>query len=123
MATSPDAAGSSPASNGALRRRLDAGVARSPEVAYIAPFMSFLRRMAVGNWIFPCRAGLTYSYALRTFGALAVALAFWRYWPPLGRLHLPSAVVFGLLTAVSWVGVDKWFAGQGRSTPTQTLGP
>jgi len=99
-------------SPGPLRRRLDAWVARSPDVAYLAPFMSFLLLMALGNWLFPGKEGVPWSYALRTFGALAVALAFWRYWPPLGRMHLLPAVILGLLTAAMWVLVHKWFAAQ-----------
>jgi hypothetical protein len=105
-----------------LRRRLDAWVARAPEVAYIAPFMSFLVLMALGGWIFPGKQGVPWSYALRTFGALAVALAFWKYWPPLGKMHLPSAVFFGLLTTAMWVGVHKVFAAQPWYENTQVLG-
>ncbi|HRX84879.1 MAG TPA: CPBP family glutamic-type intramembrane protease [Phycisphaerae bacterium] len=122
MPDSPDSASPATLSANPLRRRLDAWVARSPEVAYIAPFMSFLILMALGNWIFPGKAGVPWSYTLRTFGALAVALAFWRYWPPLGKAYLPSAIVFGLLTTVMWVGVHKWFAAQGWYPPTQILG-
>lgn len=121
MAASPETCETTDSRN-PLRRRLDAWVARSPDVAYIAPFMSFLVLMAVGNGLFPGKAGVPWSYALRTFGALAVALAFWRYWPPLGKAYLPSALIFGLLTAAMWVGVHKWFAAQGWYPATQILG-
>jgi CAAX prenyl protease-like protein len=104
------------------RARIDAWVARAPEVPYLAPFMSFLILMAVGGWLFPGKAGVPYAYALRTFGALAVALVFWRYWPPLGKAYWLPAVVFGLLTTVMWVGVHQWFAGFDWYPLTQLMG-
>jgi len=77
--------------------------------------------MSLGS-IFEGPQHVPWLYALRTFGALAVALVFWKYFPPLGRAHVGWAVIFGLLTAVMWVGVHKFFAGFEWYKWTQSLG-
>ena len=86
--------------------------------------MSFLVLMAIGSFFEDAERlnHLPWLYAVRTFGSLAVALAFWKYWPPLGRVHLLPAIVFGLLTAVMWVGVHDWIAGFSWYPETQLLG-
>jgi CAAX prenyl protease-like protein len=99
---------------------LDRAVARAPELPYIAPFFAFLILMFIGGRFGP--EWFPWSYTLRTFGALAVALAVWKYWPPLGRAHLPEAIVFGLAVAAMWVLVHKWFAGQSWYPATQLMG-
>ena len=100
---------------------LDRLVQNRPELPYIAPFMTFLLLMALGSF-FEGPRHVPWLYALRTFGALAVSLACWKYWPPLGRVHLLPAVVFGLAVAFMWVAVHKLFAAQGWYPYTQLLG-
>lgn len=103
-----------------LRRRLDRWVARSPEAPYLAPFLAFLLLMALGSF-FEGPRHVPWLYTVRTCGALAVALAFWRYWPPLGRAHVLPAVVFGLASAAMWVVVHHWFAAQSWYPRTQLV--
>lgn len=100
---------------------VDRIVAAHPHAPYVAPFFTFLVLMALGSF-FEGPRHVPWLYALRTFGALAVALAFWRHFPPLGKAHVLPAIVFGLLTAVMWVGVHKWFADQGWYKYTQIMG-
>jgi CAAX prenyl protease-like protein len=100
---------------------LDRAVASHPELPYVAPFFTFLLFMALGSF-FEGPRHVPWLYALRTVGALGVALLFWRYFPPLGRAHLLPAVVFGLLVAVMWVGVHKVFAAQSWYKYTQVMG-
>jgi CAAX prenyl protease-like protein len=99
---------------------VDRVVAASPQMPYVAPFMTFLLLMWIGGYLgddlFP------WAYALRTFGALAVALVFWKHFPPLGKPHLFWAVVFGLVVAFGWVAIHKWFAAQSWYESTQWLG-
>ena len=99
---------------------VDRAVARAPELPYVAPFFAFLILMFIGGQFGP--EWLPWTYALRTFGALAVALLFWRHFPPLGRPHLVWAVVFGVLVAAMWVYVHKWFAAQPWYESTQLMG-
>ncbi|MCP4245889.1 MAG: CAAX prenyl protease-related protein [bacterium] len=82
---------------------------RWPEAPLIAPFFTFLALMALAG-VFD-EAYKPWLYALRTFGALFVALAFRRYWPPLGKLYLHWCLLVGLIVAVGWVVIHKWFAG------------
>ena len=100
---------------------LDRWVEVSPHVPYLAPFMTFLLLMALGQF-FEGPQHLPWLYAVRTFGSLGVALAFWRYWPPLGKPHVLWAVVFGVAVAAMWVYVHKWFAGFDWYRTTQILG-
>jgi len=99
---------------------VDAWVARSTEIPYVAPFMAFLLLMWVGGQF--DRTYLPWAYALRTFGALAVAIVFWKYLPPLGRPHVLWAIPLGLLVAFGWVYLHKAFAAQPWYAATQLLG-
>lgn len=89
--------------------RLDRFVAGYPHAPLVAPFIAFLALMALEGLFDP--AHKPWLYALRTFGALGVALLFRKYWPPLGKMHLPIAVTVGLVVACGWVVIHKWFAG------------
>jgi CAAX prenyl protease-like protein len=88
---------------------VDRLVEAAPHAPYVAPFATFLLLMFIGGYFGDEHR--TAAYALRTFGALAVALVFWRHFPPLGKLHLGWAVLFGLAVAFGWVAGHKWFAG------------
>jgi len=100
--------------------RLDRFVAAYPHAPLTAPFVAFLALMALESLFGP--AHKPWLYAVRTFGALGVALLFRRYWPPLGKIHLPIAVVVGLVVALGWVVVHKWFAAADWYPYTQVLG-
>ncbi len=104
-----------------FRAWLDRAVKQRPELPYIAPFMTFLLLMALGSF-FEGPQHVPWLYAVRTFGSLAVALAFWRYWPRLGRPHVALAIVFGLATAWMWVAVHHWLAAQSWYPYTQLMG-
>ena len=104
-----------------LTSPLDRLVESRPELPYVAPFASFLLLMAVGRF-FEGPQHVFWLYGLRTFGALGVALLFWKYLPPLGRAHVVPAIVFGLLVTVMWVLVHQIFAAQGWYEYTQILG-
>lgn len=89
--------------------RLDRFVAAYPHAPYVIPFMTFLVLMALGgivgdDW-------KTSMYFLRCAASLVAALIFWRYLPPMGKLHPVLCIVVGLLTAVGWVVIHHWFAG------------
>ncbi len=99
---------------------LDRLVEGYPHAPLVAPFIAFLALMALESLFDP--ANKPWLYALRTFGALGVAILFRKYWPPLGKIHLPIAVAVGLVVAVGWVVVHKWFAGFGWYPYTQVLG-
>ena len=90
---------------------LDRLVAAYPHAPYVLPFFTFLVLMGVGNQFGP--KYLHYTYALRIFGSLAVALLFWRFYPPLGKVHWVPAIVVGLLVAYGWVAGHHWFRAQG----------
>ncbi len=100
---------------------LDRMVERSPQLPYIAPFFSFLLLMALGSF-FKGPEHVPWLYAVRTFGALGVSLVFWKYWPPLGKIHLLPAIVFGIAVAAMWVFVHQFFADQSWYSNTQILG-
>jgi CAAX prenyl protease-like protein len=118
---------SDPSSN-ALRAWLDRAVEKRPDLPYLAPFMSFLVLMMLGSIVESIageEARIRWTpvlYTVRTIGAGAVALAFWKYWPPLGKAYLPAALVFGLLTTVMWVVVHDWCARHSWYPMTQLLG-
>ena len=117
--SSPNSTGS-PASTAAVKPLIDRLVAGYPQAPLAAPFLVFLALMALESAF-----DVSYKpwlYALRTFGALFVALSFRKYWPPLGKLHLPVAVVAGLVVAYGWVVVHHWFAGFDWYSSTQVLG-
>ncbi len=99
---------------------LDRSVAAYPQMPYMAPFMAFLVLLSLEG-LFDA-AHKPWLYAVRTAGGLSVALLFRRYWPPLGRLHLPACVVVGLAAAAGWVLIHKWFASFGWYSMTQVLG-
>ncbi len=99
---------------------LDKVVARAPELPYCAPFFVFLILMFAGGPLGP--KWFPWAYALRSVGALVVAVAVWKYLPPLGRPHVPLAIVCGLAVAAMWVLVHKWFAGQPWYSATQLMG-
>ena len=99
--------------------RIDRAVARAPELPYAAPFFALLLLMAIGGAF--GQDYLPWSYAVRMFGALAVALVFWKHLPPLGKPHLPWAVLFGLIVAFGWVCIHKWFAAHDWYRATQLL--
>jgi uncharacterized protein len=100
---------------------LDRVVAVQPTLPYVAPFMTFLLLLALGQ-LFPGPQHVPWLYAVRTFGALGVSLLFWKYWPPLGKGHLLPAVGFGVLAAFMWVAVHKLFAAQPWYAATQIVG-
>ncbi|MCP4591209.1 MAG: CAAX prenyl protease-related protein [bacterium] len=91
--------------------RLDRLVQAYSHAPYSAPFFTFLVLMALGNQFGP--EYLHYTYAVRIFGSLAVALVFWKYYPPLGKVHWVPAIVVGLLVAWGWVEGHHWFTAQG----------
>jgi hypothetical protein len=101
--------------------RLDRLVEAYPQLPYVAPFMTFLVLMALGG-VFEGHQHLPWLYTVRTVGALAVSLLFWKYWPPLGKVHLLPAIVFGVAVAAMWVYVHQWFAAQSWYPYTQLLG-
>jgi len=101
--------------------RMDRWVAMYPQLPYIAPFFTFLILMSLSS-VLPGPRYLPWLYALRTFGAGAMCVVFWRYFPRLGRAHIPWAILFGVATAGMWVGVHRWFAGQSWYPVTQVLG-
>jgi len=87
---------------------------------FVAPFLTFLALMALEG-LFDI-SHKPWLYALRTFGALAVAYLFRKYWPPLGKPHLPLSIVVGLVVAYGWVAVHHWFASFDWYSATQILG-
>ncbi len=95
-------------------------VAAYPQLPFIAPFMTFLVLMGAGGQLGPDH--LPWVYTVRIFASLGVYMLFRQYYPPLGRAHWPLAIVVGLATAVMWVVVHKWFAGQTWYAYTQVLG-
>lgn len=99
---------------------LDEVVRLYPQMPYAAPFLTFLALMSLEGLF-----GIEHKpwlYALRTFGSLGVALYLRPYWPPLGRPHLLVATVVGLIVAVGWVGIHKWFAQFDWYNATQLMG-
>ncbi len=100
---------------------LDEWMASHPQVPYIAPFFSFLLLMSLGSF-FEGPQHVFWLYALRTFGALAVSLVCWKYWPPLGKVHILPAIAFGVAVAFMWVKVHELFASQTWYPYTQILG-
>lgn len=103
--------------SGDWRARL---VAAYPQTPLVAPFFAFLGLLALESAFDP--AHKPWLYALRSSGALCVALLFRRYWPPLGKLHLSLCVPVGLVVALGWVAVHTWFAGFDWYAATQLLG-
>jgi CAAX prenyl protease-like protein len=100
--------------------RLDRLVAGYPQMPLVAPFLTFLLLLSLEHLFDP--AHKPWLYGLRTFGALYVALLFRRYWPPLGKVHLPIAVVVGLVAAFGWVAVHRAFADCSWYPATQLFG-
>lgn len=91
-----------------------------PQTPLVAPFLVFLLLLSLEG-LFDV-SHKPWLYALRTFGALFVALLFRKHWPPLGRVHLPICIVVGLVVAVGWVVIHKWFADFTWYPHTQQLG-
>ncbi|MCA9249889.1 MAG: CAAX prenyl protease-related protein [Phycisphaerales bacterium] len=100
---------------------LDRQVHARPELPYIAPFMTFLALMAVGQF-FEGPQHLPWLYTLRTVGALVVSLIFWKYFPPLGKPHILLSVVLAVVSTAMWIYVHKWFAAQSWYPKTQIMG-
>ena len=90
--------------------RLDRFVQSYPHAPYVLPFVAFLVLMGIGGRFGP--EYLHYAYAVRIFGSLAVALVFWRYFPPLGKVHWIPSIVVGLAVAYGWVEGHHWFRSQ-----------
>ena len=90
--------------------RLDRFVQAYPHAQYVLPFFTFLVLMGIGNQF--GHKYLHYTYAVRIFGSLAVAGVFWKYFPPLGKVHWIPAVVVGLVVACGWVAGHHWFGEQ-----------
>ncbi len=99
---------------------LDRFVRLYPQMPLIAPFMTFLLLMSAESLFDDGHK--PWLYAVRTFGALYVALLFRKYWPPLGKVHLPICIVVGLLVAFGWVAIHKWIVGFSWYGATQVLG-
>ncbi|MFH0982549.1 MAG: CPBP family glutamic-type intramembrane protease [Planctomycetota bacterium] len=93
-----------------LLTRLDRFVEGHRHAPYVLPFFTFLVLMGIGNQFGP--KYLHYAYAARIFGALAVALVFWKYFPPLGKVHWVPAIIVGLAVAYGWVEGHHWFQAQ-----------
>lgn len=91
--------------------RLDRFVQAYPHAPYVLPFFTFLVLMGIGNQFGP--ENLHYTYPVRILGSLAVAIVFWKYFPPLGKVHWVPSIVIGLLVAVGWVEGHHWFCSQG----------
>jgi hypothetical protein len=102
------------------QRRLDRLVEAYPQMPLVAPFMTFLLLLALETQF--DESAKPWLYALRTFGALYVALLFRPYWPPLGRMYLGWAIPIGLIVAFGWVAIHKWMAGFDWYPSTQILG-
>ncbi|MEZ6083073.1 MAG: hypothetical protein R3E58_03735 [Phycisphaerae bacterium] len=100
---------------------LDRQVHARPELPYIAPFMTFLALMAVGQF-FEGPQHLPWLYTLRTVGALVVSLMFWKYFPPLGKPHILLSIVLAVVSTAMWIYVHKWFAAQSWYPKTQIMG-
>lgn len=94
-----------------LRGWLDAVVKRRPDIPYLAPFMSYLAMLAAESLVENPYYRLHF-YVLRTVMGLAVALLFWKYYPPFGKLHPVKSLVIGLLVAFGWVMGHRAVAGQ-----------
>ncbi len=77
----------------------------------MAPFMAYLVLMSVQSFVEDPYYTLHF-YSLRTVGGLAVAILFWPYYPPMGKLHPGKCVVFGLAAAYGWVMIHRLVAGQ-----------
>lgn len=107
--------------NAATASWLDRQVATYPQLPYIAPFFTFLLLMSLSSF-FEGPQHLPWLYAVRTFGAGAMCIVFWRYFPPLGKAHVGWAILFGVATMIMWVGVHQWFAAQSWYASTQILG-
>jgi len=90
---------------------LDRLVEARPEVPYVAPFFVYLLLMACESVVESDYYRLHF-YALRSVGGLAVAMLFWRYYPPFGRLHPGKCIIFGALVAYGWVMIHRLVAGQ-----------
>ena len=98
-------------SGGAPTSRLDRFVQAYPHAPYVLPFFTFLVLMGAGNQF--GHKYLHYAYAVRIFGSLAVAIVFWKYYPPLGKAHWIPSIVVGLAVACGWVAGHHWFRTQG----------
>ena len=96
---------------GGWHRWLDRQVRRRPELPYVAPFFAYLLLLAIDSLVDAPVYQLP-LYALRTVVGLAVAIAFWKYYPPIGRLHPLKCLVIGLGVAYLWVMVHRLVAGQ-----------
>jgi len=90
--------------------RLDRLVQAYPHAPYVLPFFAFLALMGIGNQF--GHEYLHYTYAVRIFGSLAVAVVFWKYFPPLGRVYWATSIVVGLAVAFGWVVGHHWFSSQ-----------
>ena len=94
-----------------LARQLDGLVRRRPMLPYFAPFMTYLLVMALEQFVDNVQYKLHFQ-ALRSIGALLVALLFWRHYPPFGKLHLGKCIFFGVVVAYGWVMIHRLVAGQ-----------
>ncbi|HEY3243081.1 MAG TPA: CAAX prenyl protease-related protein [Phycisphaerae bacterium] len=86
-------------------------VAGHPHLPYVAPFGTFLLLLALQS-VVKDKEYVPELYALRTFGALAVWLYFWPFYPRLGPAKIWIALPAGVLAAFGWVTIHKMFAAQ-----------
>jgi len=87
--------------------RLDRFARQRPDAPLMAPYLAYLLLLTL-------QYALPYEWrplaaAVRGVGALLVVWAFRRHLPPLGKLHLGWAVLFGVIAAALWVGGQKAF--------------
>ncbi|MFQ5491295.1 MAG: CAAX prenyl protease-related protein [Phycisphaerae bacterium] len=91
-----------------------------PQTPYVAPFLTFLLLLSLES-VFDI-AYKPWLYALRTGGALYVALAFRKYWPALGKPFWLISTAVGLVVAWGWVVMHHGFVGYSWYASTQLLG-
>jgi len=85
---------------------VDRLVRAQPEVVLMGPFMVYLLLLGLDRFPESLRA---IPIAIRGVGGLWAVWVLRKYLPPLGRPHLPLAVVFGCIAAAGWVAGQHLF--------------
>lgn len=76
-------------------------VQAEPRAPLIMPYMAYLVLLAFNDW-FPTK-WLPVAIALHIAIGLWATFIFRRHWPPLGRAHVPIAIIAGLAATALWV--------------------
>jgi len=82
-----------------------------PDIAYIAPYMTYLVLLGVTSIVPPIAQ--PWAIAFRAAASLAVVWLFRRHLPPWGEPYWPIAIVGGVLVAWGWMAGQYFFDSLG----------